>query len=165
VRGIDYYDGIVFEAYDKGGEDVGAILGGGRYDKLGLIYGGTALPATGVAGGVERLMISLDRRGLFPKIDVSPKAYVTILNDQVKAQSIALAQLIRRMGVSCDLELKNRPLKKQLEYADSMGIPYTLILGPREMEKDAVRIRDMKTRRETLVPMRSLEEWIKKIRG
>ncbi|MEM2901391.1 MAG: histidine--tRNA ligase [Candidatus Bathyarchaeia archaeon] len=165
VRGIDYYDGIVFEAYDKGGEDVGAILGGGRYDRLGLIYGGSPLPATGVAGGVERLMISLERRGLLPKIDVSPKAYVTILNDQVKAQSIALAQLIRRMGVSCDLELKNRPLKKQLEYADSMGIPYTLILGPKEIEKDIVRIRDMKTRRETLVPTRSLEEWIKKIRS
>src|SRR3989442_6987206 len=52
VRGIGYYDGMVFEAYDQAGEDVGSIFGGGRFDKLCRIYGKRDMPATGVAGGV-----------------------------------------------------------------------------------------------------------------
>ncbi len=75
VRGIGYYDGIVFEAYDKGGEDVGAIFGGGRYDKLGGLYGKREIPATGVAGGIERLMISLERASLFPELSQSPRVF------------------------------------------------------------------------------------------
>ena len=67
VRGIGYYDGIVFEAFDKDGKDIGSIFGGGRYDKLCKIYGKRDIPATGVAGGIERLMLSLERANLFPK--------------------------------------------------------------------------------------------------
>ena len=66
VRGIGYYDGIVFEGFDKEGEDVGSIFGGGRYDKLCKIYGKRDIPATGVAGGIERLMISLELRQPLP---------------------------------------------------------------------------------------------------
>src|SRR5213594_269138 len=62
VRGISYYDGTVFEAYDQAGEDVGAVFGGGRFDKLCRIYGKRDMPATGVAGGFERLMIPLRRK-------------------------------------------------------------------------------------------------------
>src|SRR5207249_6678879 len=60
VRGISYYDGTVFEAYDQADEAVGAVFGGGRFDKLCRIYGKRDMPATGVAGGFERLMISLE---------------------------------------------------------------------------------------------------------
>ena len=75
VRGIGYYDGIVFEGFDKEGEDVGSIFGGGRYDKLCKVYGKRDIPATGVAGGVERLMISLDRAGLFPKSELGGESF------------------------------------------------------------------------------------------
>src|SRR5438876_1906897 len=67
VRGISYYDGTVFEAYDQAGEDVGAVFGGGRFDKLCRIYGKRDMPATGVAGGFERLMISPRKEGALPR--------------------------------------------------------------------------------------------------
>ena len=148
VRGIGYYDGIVFEAYDKGGEDVGAVFGGGRYDKLGRLYGKREIPATGVAGGIERLMISLERAQLFPEIAQTPKVFAAAVDEQSRHKILNLVMKIRQSGISCDFDMKKRSLKKQLEYANSMNIPIVIILGPRELEKDMVKIRTMKDRSE-----------------
>jgi histidyl-tRNA synthetase len=144
VRGIGYYDGIVFEAYDKGGEDVGAIFGGGRYDKLGRLYGKREIPATGVAGGIERLMISLERAQLFPEISQTPKVFVAAVDEQSRHKTLNLVMKIRASGISCDFDMKKRSLKKQLEYADTMKIPIVIVLGPRELEKGIVKVRTMK---------------------
>ncbi len=83
VRGIGYYDGIVFEAFDKGGEEVGAVLGGGRYDRLCGVYGKRSIPATGVAGGVERLLISLEKAGVLPKHKEVGTVFVAAVNDEL----------------------------------------------------------------------------------
>ncbi len=145
VRGIGYYDGIVFEAFDKGGEDVGSIFGGGRYDKLCRIYGKRDLPATGVAGGIERLMISLERADLFPKPRPSAKVFIAIVQEDLKAEAIQLAQKLRDSGISTDIDLKGRSLGKQLEYANSMQIPYLIVLGQRELQSRTVKIKAMVT--------------------
>ena len=87
VRGIGYYDGIVFEAFDEGEEDVGSIFGGGRYDKLCKIYGKRDIPATGVAGGIERLMISLERANLFPKMRQTAKVFIATVQEDVRAEA------------------------------------------------------------------------------
>jgi len=158
VRGIGYYDGIVFEAYDKGGEDVGAIFGGGRYDKLCGLYGKREIPATGVAGGIERLMISLERASLFPDVSQRPKVFAASIDEQSRRRIVNLVAELRRKGISCDFDMKKRTLTKQLEYADSLGIPIVLILGPRELEKGVVKIRTMKTHVETEIKMTELTE-------
>src|SRR5437879_12203067 len=92
VRGISYYDGTVFEAYDQDGEDVGAILGGGRFDKLCKIYGKRDMPATGVAGGYERLMLSLERKDLFPDIQHIPHVFVLAVNESRTDEAAKVAQ-------------------------------------------------------------------------
>jgi len=160
VRGIGYYDGIVFEAYDKGGEDIGSIFGGGRYDKLCSIYGKRDVPATGVAGGIERLIISLERASIFPKLSQSPKAFVVAVNDAVRQKTMEIVQFLRNSGVPADFDLKRRTLAKQLEYADSMAIPFAIIVGQREIEKGIVKLRDMMKREEIEV---KLEEVPRKI--
>jgi len=148
VRGIGYYDGIVFEAYDKGGEDIGSIFGGGRYDKLCSIYGKRDVPATGVAGGIERLMISLERASIFPRLSQSPKVFVAAVNDAVRQRTMEIVQFLRSSGVPADFDLKRRTLAKQLEYADSVAIPFSIIVGQREIEKGIVKLRNMKKREE-----------------
>jgi len=148
VRGIGYYDGIVFEAFDTGGDDIGSIFGGGRYDKLCKIYGKRDLAATGVAGGIERLMISLERAGLFPKTRPGAKVFVASVQDAVRPDTIRLAQRLRDNGISAEIDLKNRNLSKQLEYANSAQIPYVIVLGPKEIQAQAVRVRSMATRNE-----------------
>jgi len=153
VRGIGYYDGIVFEAYDKGGEDIGSIFGGGRYDKLCSIYGKRDVPATGVAGGIERLMISLERASIFPRLSQSPKVFVAAVNDAVRQKTMEIVQFLRNSGVSADFDLKRRTLAKQLEYADSIAIPFAIIVGQVEIEKQVVKLRDMKKREEIEVKL------------
>jgi histidyl-tRNA synthetase len=148
VRGIGYYDGIVFEAFDKGSEDLGSIFGGGRYDKLCRIYGKRDLPATGVAGGIERLMISLERAGLFPKTRQGAKVFIATVQETLKSEAIQLAQKLRDAGVATDIDLKSRPLGKQLEYANSARIPYLIVLGPQELQSRLLKIKDMATRKE-----------------
>src|SRR3989442_12200072 len=76
VRGIGYYDGMVFEAYDQAGEDVGSIFGGGRFDKLWRIYGKRDMPATGVAGGGAGGGLWWGRRGVVPGVWEAPGGFV-----------------------------------------------------------------------------------------
>src|SRR5947199_4233258 len=95
VRGISYYDGTVFEAYDSEGEDVGAVLGGGRFDKLCKIYGKRDMPATGVAGGYERLMLSLERKDRFPDIQQGPQVLVVTVNETVRNEAVKVVQPLR----------------------------------------------------------------------
>ena len=148
VRGIGYYDGIVFEAFDKGGQDVGAILGGGRYDKLCGVYGKRSIPATGVAGGIERLMISLEKEGVFPKLRQVGTVFVAAVNDDVRQQALSIADKLRNVRISSDVDVKHKSLAKQLEYADSLGIPYALNVGPQEIKSGQFKLRDMKKRTE-----------------
>src|SRR2546429_6499974 len=131
VRGISYYDGTVFEAYDQAGEDVGAVFGGGRFDKLSRIYGKRDMPATGVAGGVERLMLSLERKDLFPDIQQHPQVFVVTVNETVWNEAVKTVQQLRSQGIRTDYDLKQRPLSKQFEYADSLKVKISLVLGPR----------------------------------
>jgi histidyl-tRNA synthetase len=148
VRGIGYYDGIVFEAFDKGGEDVGSIFGGGRYDKLCRVYGKRDIPATGVAGGIERLMISLERANLFPQMRRGAKVFIATVQDQVRAEALKLAQSLRDNGIPTETDLKGRNLSKQLEYANSALIPYVIVLGPQELQSNILKIKSMATRTE-----------------
>jgi histidyl-tRNA synthetase len=147
VRGISYYDGIVFEAYDKN-EEVGAIFGGGRYDGLCKIYGKRDLPATGVAGGIERLMISLEKADLFPQRRPVAKVFVATVQNEVIPDAIRITKLLRDNNIATEMDLKARSLGKQLEYVDSSKIPYLIVLGRRELESRTLKIKNTMTRTE-----------------
>lgn len=160
VRGIGYYDGIIFEAYDDMGKDIGSIFGGGRYDKLCGIYGKRDIPATGVAGGIERLILSIERNSLFPEISQAPMIYVATVSDDLRKKSWEIVRRLRETGLSVDFDLRERNLKKQLEYADSMNISYFVLVGKREIEKGKVKLKNMKTRKELEL---SLDDIIQKL--
>jgi histidyl-tRNA synthetase len=147
VRGISYYDGIVFEAYDKN-EEVGAIFGGGRYDELCKIYGKRDLPATGVAGGIERLMLSLEKANLFPQRRPVAKVFIATVQNEVIPEAIKITKLLRDNNIATEMDLKGRSLSKQLEYVDTSKIPYLIVLGRRELESRTVKIKNTMTRTE-----------------
>lgn len=160
VRGIGYYDGIVFEAFDKGGEEVGAVLGGGRYDRLCGVYGKRSIPATGVAGGIERLLISLEKAGVLPKHKEVGTVFVAAVNDEVRQHTLSIAAKLRDARIPSDVDVKRKSLAKQLEYANSLGIPYALIVGPQELKSGLFKLRDMKKRTEETL---TLDEIITRI--
>ena len=158
VRGISYYDGTVFEAYDRDSEDVGAVLGGGRFDKLCKIYGKRDMPATGVAGGFERLMLSLERKNLSPDLEDRIQVFVVAVNQTVWNDAVKIVQQLRGKHISTEYDLKQRPLTKQLEYANSLKAQISIIVGPREIREESVRLKDMKTGTEKNVKLSSLLE-------
>jgi len=165
VRGIGYYDGTVFEAYDQAGGDLGSIFGGGRFDKLCRIYGKRDMPATGVAGGFERLMLSLERKDFFPDLEQKPEAFVVMVNEKVWKETVDIVRQLRSEGIRTDYDLKQRSLQKQLEYADALKARVALIVGPRELKEGKVRLRDMRSGKESDVKISAVAEEVKKISG
>jgi len=159
VRGIGYYDGIVFEVYDKVGVEVGAIVAGGRYDSLCKIYG-RDLPATGVAGGVERLILTLRKANLLPKIEKSGKVFVAAVDGSIRGKILELVEKIRSWGIPADFDLRQRSLKKQLEYANKLGFNFTVIVGEKELEKGTVKVRDMSRFEEFEVRLEKLKDFL-----
>ena len=163
VRGIGYYDGIVFEAFDKEGEDVGSIFGGGRYDKLCKIYGKRDIPATGVAGGIERLMISLERANLYPKTQLGAKVFVATVREESRLEAVRVAESLRANGIAAEFDLMGRSLSKQLDYANAAKIPYLIVLGPQEIQSKVVKVKEMATGTEMAVPVAELVQKLREL--
>jgi histidyl-tRNA synthetase len=143
VRGLDYYSGIVFEAFDKA-TDVGALVGGGRYDTLTAALGRSDIGATGVAGGVERIVSVLKERGLTAvKPSKTQRVYVAYVQEDLRQRAISLASSLRTNGIAAEFDIAGRSLKKQLEEASKKGYAFTAILAPEELSKNELRIRNM----------------------
>jgi histidyl-tRNA synthetase len=145
VRGLDYYTGPVFEAYDRA-RRFRAIFGGGRYDDLVADVGGGRLTGVGFAMGDVIVELLLDRMGKRPALPTSPgRVLVTLFDADLYLQTLALAARLRQAGINAVQVLESDRLGKQLRYADRMGIPYVVILGPDELASDQVIVKDMAT--------------------
>ena len=153
VRGLDYYSGIVFEAFDTT-SDLGALVGGGRYDSLPKIFGRDDLGATGVAGGVERIILRLDEQGIscIPSNDTTSVLYV---NDELKSDAINCASKLRKLGITVNIDLTTKSLKKQMEISSSSK--FSIIFAPEEFARGHVVLRNMIDRTEKQI---SLDELI-----
>jgi histidyl-tRNA synthetase len=161
VRGLDYYTGIVFEAYTHSDQALGALAGGGRYDILPAIFGRPDIGATGVAGGVDRTIIALKKRA--PKKRCEQTIYVAYVNKEVRGAAQEIAALLRREGLAAEIELADRSLKKQLEAAAKRNNPYVIIVGPKELAANKVVLRDMKECREEVKTIPETISHLKKI--
>ena len=152
VRGLDYYSGIVFEAFDST-SDLGALVGGGRYDNLTKAFGREDLGATGVAGGVERIVNSLEKQG----IDIDTKTsqiWVAYTNEDMQKVALDIVSLLRQKGIHAEADLGGKPLKKQMEMASNSI--YVIIVAPKEYSTKSVVLRNMKDGTEKQVPIESV---------
>jgi histidyl-tRNA synthetase len=145
VRGLDYYTGPVFEAYDRE-QRFRAIFGGGRYDNLVADVGGEPITGTGFAMGDMVIEVVLDHYGKRPGLPPSPsQVLVTLFDAELYPQTLALASHLRRAGVNTEQFLEPIRLGKQLRYADRKAIPYVLILGPDELAASQVVLKNLVT--------------------
>jgi len=154
VRGLDYYTSFVFEI------DLGkgvSFAGGGRYDNLIEILSGEKIPATGISIGVTRLFEYLKDKGVLK--DREKKVYVCYLPNLEK-EAIKISQLLRKNGFRVDMNLSERKLEKQLEYADKKDYDTAIIIGEREVKEGKVLVKDMKKREEILVNREKLVEFL-----
>jgi histidyl-tRNA synthetase len=139
VRGLDYYSGIVFEVFEN--NDVGALVGGGRYDALTKAFGRNDLGATGAAGGVERIVLLLEKQNVNIQ-SKEDRISVVFINDDMKKIAINLTSQLRLKGIPTDVDLLGRSLKKQMEIASNSK--YVVIVAPKEYADNSVIIRNMR---------------------
>jgi len=152
VRGIDYYTGVVFEVVDSARPESGSLAGGGRYDLLPTAFGRPDLSATGAAGGMERIALSLSNGASHDRALV----YVAVAGPGgSREESRKLLRELRKRGFPAESPLLDRPLSKQLEDASRAGASWVMILGEREARAGKVTLRNMTDRTEELLPIDS----------
>jgi len=157
VRGLAYYTGFVYEAFEASGEGR-ALAGGGRYDHLvKKLSGNIDMPAAGFAIGDMTLSDCLDSKGLLPNYIISPDIYL-ICGAEEKKNGLQIISTCRKAGFSVSHSLKNAAFGKQFKEAGKSGARYGLILGTEEVEKSEIKIKDFRSGNEKAVPLGSLVE-------
>ncbi len=152
VRGLDYYTGPVFEAYDRA-RTSRSIFGGGRYDNLVADVGGDPITGVGFAMGDVIIELLLGDAKKLPDLPTSPsQVLVTLFNEELYAQTLALAARLRQAGVNTEQVLEPIRLGKQIRYADRKGIPCVVILGPDELKTGQVVVKDLRTGEQQAYP-------------
>jgi len=166
VRGLAYYTGTVFEVYDTGKENIRAIFGGGRYDDLLSLFSDEELSGIGFGMGILMLSLFLKTYNLIPDFirekDYSDTIYIASVNEDVANYSIELADIMRNEDLPCIVDYRFKNLKSQLSKASELGILITLIVGPQEMEKDEIVLRNMVTNKQKIISNKDLIDEIYK---
>jgi histidyl-tRNA synthetase len=152
VRGLAYYTGVVFEAFDAD-RKLRALCGGGRYDRLIETLGGPAIPAAGFGFGDAVVMELLADRKLVPELPRRLDALVFPFSEAERQAAIRLTARLRRAGQSVELALSEVKLKRALADADRAGARRAYLLGPEELARGVVAVRDLETGVQTTEPL------------
>ncbi|MFB6241183.1 MAG: histidine--tRNA ligase [Candidatus Nanosalina sp.] len=142
VRGLAYYTGLVFEAFDSEGE-LRALFGGGRYDELVGIFGDREVPAVGFAFGYSPTIELMKKEDRYPLKEVETDVYVLSVSESVRDVALDYATTLRQEGISVETDLAGRGFGSQLGYADEMNAKRVLIVGERDLENDEVTMKHM----------------------
>ena len=166
MRGLLYYTGTVFEAFETSGSVKRAILGGGRYDNLLADVGGQPLSGVGFAMGDVVIGIILQEAGLLPEFDMTPaSALVTVFDESLLLKSYALASALRQAGLKVMVFPEPAKLPKQFKFADKMKMKVALVLGPDEAANGQVAVKNLLSGEQVIVPQEAAAEVIRKIAG
>jgi len=164
VRGLDYYTGIIYEVFDTGKENIRSIFGGGRYDDLLSLFSDEKISGTGFGMGVLMLSLFLKTYDLIPEEirekDYTDTIYIASINEKVFKYTYQIAEIVRNEELPCLIDFRFKNLKNQLSRANELGVLITLILGPQEMEKNEVTVRNMKTEDQKTIKLTNLIEEI-----
>jgi histidyl-tRNA synthetase len=145
ARGLSYYTGAIMEINVP--DLAGSLGGGGRYDNLVGMFLGQDVPACGFSLGLERIIVVMTERGMFPESLASSAAdvMVTVWNEEAIDDSLRLAQELRAEGLRVDLYLEADKLGKQFKYASARGIRFVAVVGDEERQRDEVSLKDMRS--------------------
>ena len=160
VRGLDYYTGPIYEVVVEKPK-IGTLAAGGRYDRLIGLFHNKDLPAVGISFGIERIIDVMDEFHMFNLPKTKVKVFVANAKPELLKEAVKLAEFLRSKGVSTQTDLMGRNLKKQMEYADSKGIPYVAIVAPKELQQGKYVLKDMVKKTEIIA---SKEEILKTVK-
>jgi histidyl-tRNA synthetase len=157
-RGLEYYTGMIFEVYIP--ELDIALGGGGRYDRLIEAFGGEPTPATGVAHGLDRIALAMKMQKTAVSTRRKKRVLVIPVNEGLKAAALRISQTLREAGIPAEFEVMGRKMAKALEDADRRQVDYAVIVGEKELQQNAVVLRNLAKREQTVVAISNLAEKI-----
>ncbi len=157
ARGQEYYTGTVFEVYVKDGSITSSIGGGGRYDKMitNFIDNGNTYPAVGISFGLNVIYEILKNREEFAEKALTD---IFIIPMGTEIESLKIAETLRKANFKVEIEMKNRKMKKSLEYANEENIPYVFILGEDELARNNITVKNMKEKTQTQISIKNIIE-------
>ncbi|MEP6636145.1 MAG: HisS family protein, partial [Acidobacteriota bacterium] len=161
ARGLSYYTGAIMEINSK--DLAGSLGGGGRYDNLVGMFLGQDIPACGFSLGLERIIVLMTEREMFPPaLSSSPaEIMVSVWSDESVTEALELAQEIRSAGLRVDVYPEPDKLGKQFKYASSRGIPFVAVIGEDERVRGEVSIKDLRTGEQQSIKRASVAEAIR----
>ncbi len=163
VRGLDYYTKTAYEILHPHLGAQNALCGGGRYDGLAEECGGSFIPAVGFSAGMERLIETLPDTFITGIQGRSIDVYVVVLESSASVEALTLARKLREGGLVVDVDLSGRSMKKQMRAASESGSPFAVIIGPDELEREAVTVKRLLTGEQEGVPFQNLLTYIKEV--
>ena len=159
ARGLSYYTGAIMEIRVK--DLPGSLGGGGRYDNLVGMFAGQDVPACGFSLGLERIIVVMTERSMFPShVGQTSEVMVGIWNEATVADSLAIAAELRARGVRVESYPEPDKLAKQFKYAAAIEVPFVVIIGEAEREKDEVAIKNMLSGEQQSLPRNEVAELI-----
>lgn len=145
ARGLDYYTGLIFEGKIEE-YAVGSVGGGGRYDNLIEELSGLKMPAIGFGLGFDRIVEACDQLGLIPEENMGTQVLVTVFEEEKsQAKALETATTLREAGIKTEVFPALDKLGKQFKLANQKNIPWVVIIGDDELEKDLISVKNMET--------------------
>ena len=145
VRGLDYYTKTVFEFVTTEIGAQGTVCGGGRYDGLIQQLGGQPTPSLGMAMGIERLLLVMDKQKCDYLVPKKCDIYFATMGDAALEKAMELCRDLREYGYFADHDFMGRGLKAQMKYANKIGAAFTVVLGDNELTQNKARLKDMES--------------------
>lgn len=163
ARGLDYYTGTVYETFLDGYREIGSVCSGGRYEDLAKYYTNKKLPGVGVSIGLTRLFYKLNEMNLIKKEKSSISKVLVIPMMEDLKEAIKISNLLRKNKINNEIYLDvNKKAKAKFSYADKLEIPYAVIVGENEVEKQKYLLKNMLTGNQEEL---TLEEIILKLKN
>jgi histidyl-tRNA synthetase len=159
ARGLEYYTGMIFEAYVP--ELDVALSGGGRYNRLVELFGGEPTPAVGVANGIDRIMLAMQGQKVKLKEALEKRVVVIPVGDEAEAEALRISCLLKNADIVVEFEVMGRKMTRALEDADRRGVDYAVIVGKKELAEGKVVLKDLRKREQTAVKIEELSEFIR----
>lgn len=153
ARGLDYYTGTVYETFLNQYPNIGSICSGGRYDNLAGFYTKQKLPGVGISIGLTRLFYQLNEAKLIKAEDNSLTKVIIIPMGAYLEESIEAARVLRENDINTQVYLENAKIGKKFGFADKLSIPYALIIGEEETEKNLYTLKNMKSGEQKMLTM------------
>ncbi|TDS15329.1 histidyl-tRNA synthetase [Maribacter caenipelagi] len=145
ARGLNYYTGAIFEVAAPKGVKMGSIGGGGRYDDLTGIFGLKDVSGVGISFGLDRIYLVLEDLNLFPEaIDQSLQVLCVNFGEKEAMAALKLVSQLRKSGVKADIYPSSAKMQKQMKYANNRNVPYVILIGEQELDKNTFVVKNMK---------------------